>query len=102
MRSVLGEEVQVGDECRIEGSYVFEGCKLGNGARIKDSVVGEGVSIAEGAIVENGSLIGSQVRLGKGAKVSGMRVSSEEYDGDVESGDNTRESRSISAAVSGD
>lgn len=92
MRSVLGEEVWVGDECRIEGSYVFEGCLLGNGARVKDSVVGERVNIVEGAVVENGSLIGSRVRLGKGAKVSGMRVSIEEYDGDVEVGDNTRKS----------
>ncbi|GAA5946869.1 hypothetical protein JCM3765_002052 [Sporobolomyces pararoseus] len=89
--SVLGEKVQLGDECRVEKSYVFEGCKLGKGSVIRDSILGEKVVVEEGVIIESGSLVGGGCRLGKGAKLRGARVSIEEYEGDeqVEVGDNS-------------
>lgn len=70
--------------CRVEKSYVFEGCELGKGVVVRDSILGEGVVVAEDVRVEGGSLVGAGCRLGKGARLKGVRVSMEEYDGETE------------------
>jgi translation initiation factor eIF-2B subunit epsilon len=92
--SVLGERVGVSDECRVEKSYVFGGCSLGRGVVVMDSILGDGVEVAEGVSIEGGSLVGAGCRLGKGARLRGVRLSAEEYEGDQEFdiGNNSSES----------
>ncbi|GAA5877759.1 hypothetical protein JCM16303_000227 [Sporobolomyces ruberrimus] len=84
VNSVLGERVTVMEGCRVEKSYVFEGCELRKGVVVRDSILGEGVVVAEDVRVEGGSLVGAGCRLGKGARLKGVRVSMEEYDGETE------------------
>lgn len=90
--SVLGARVTTGSSCHISNSFIFAGAQLGDGCVVKDSVIGEGVEIAPGAVVEGGSLVGAGVVLGKGAKLEGNRVSLEQYEGDVDVRNASRES----------
>jgi mannose-1-phosphate guanylyltransferase len=57
-RSVLHDDVRVGQECEIVESVLAEGTRVEDGARIgPDAVVGHGATIAAGAVVGPGARI---------------------------------------------
>ncbi|KAL8287047.1 hypothetical protein RQP46_004053 [Phenoliferia psychrophenolica] len=83
-RSVLAPDVVVGNECRIEGSYIFDGAVIEDDCVISDSIIGEGAVVGRGSVLTAGTLVGRNVKVGSGARLGGQRVASIECEEDVE------------------
>jgi mannose-1-phosphate guanylyltransferase len=63
-RSILFDNVAVGNEATIVESVIAEGARIGDGARIgPDAVVGAGAQVAAGAVVERGARIEPQQKV---------------------------------------
>ena len=64
IRSVLGPKVTVGPNCRIVGSYLWEGVIVEGGAVIESSIIADGACIRPGVTIGKGCMITSQVTIG--------------------------------------
>lgn len=76
-RSVIGEGAVVEAGASVEGSVVLRGATIGSGAAVRDSIVGPGATIKADAIVTDGSVIGDDIVVASGARLSGQRVPEE-------------------------
>lgn len=72
----------IGQNCTIEGTYIFENARIGDGCVIRDSIIGEGAVVGDGSTIEGGALVGGGTVLGKGARVVGRNVAGVEWDGE--------------------
>jgi mannose-1-phosphate guanylyltransferase len=68
--AVLGADVIVADEARIERSVLWEGVDVGHGAALSGAVVGAGARIGErarlgpGTVIESGAVVPAGTRVG--------------------------------------
>ncbi len=76
-RSVIGDRATVADGASVVASVVLPGASIGPGALVRDSIIGPGATIGADAIVEKGSVIGDDVVVPAGSRVSGRRVPEE-------------------------
>ncbi len=63
-RVVLGRGVSVGEGARVESSVVLDGASIGAHVTVHSSIVGPNVSIGEHCHIEQGVVLGADVRLG--------------------------------------
>lgn len=73
-RSVLGEDVIVGDDAVIDASVILPGAVIGRGAVVLGSIVGAGARIGDEAVLEATSVIGNDVVIDDGRIVAGEKV----------------------------
>jgi mannose-1-phosphate guanylyltransferase len=72
---VLGENVTVGEQARIERSVVLQGSEVGAGCVLTDCIVSAGVRIGERTVVSGGAVLGEGVTVGAdNVLTSGVRV----------------------------
>ena len=77
--TVLGEDVELAADTRVERSVVMQESRLAAGASVEDSIVGPSVSIGYGAVVERDCVIGEGATIDPGQVVSsGARVEANE------------------------
>jgi len=62
--SVIGRNVKIGANCRIENSYVWGDCVLGDGVVLTHAIVANGVTIRAGAKIGAGSVLSFNVTIG--------------------------------------
>jgi mannose-1-phosphate guanylyltransferase len=76
-RSILGAGARVEAGASVRGSVVLAGATLRPGAVVHDAIVGPGATIEAGAVLEEGSVIGDDVVVPAGARLSGAHVPEE-------------------------
>jgi mannose-1-phosphate guanylyltransferase len=72
--SSIGSGCEIGARAVIERSVIWDNVTIGEGASVVDSIVGAGCKIGpsgvlEGAILANGATVGAGVKLGPGTKL---------------------------------
>jgi mannose-1-phosphate guanylyltransferase len=83
--TVRGETVDsvIGAGCTIElgatvsGSVLLAGASVAAGATVRDSVLGPRVRVGAGAVVEGGTVLGDDVVVGDGERLSAVRIPDE-------------------------
>lgn len=56
--AVLGDNVEIGRDVKIERSVIFSNVTIEDGAEIREAIIGENVYIGKGVTIEPGSVIG--------------------------------------------
>jgi len=69
-RTILSDNVTVGDEAVVQNSIIFEETSIGEKAIVEDSVIGERVVIGRGSRIGHGSIIAGQLSIPGGLSVS--------------------------------
>jgi mannose-1-phosphate guanylyltransferase len=72
--SVIGPGAVVEEGATVSGSVVLRGATVRRGSVVRDSIVGPRATIEEGAMVEDGSVLGDDVVVLAGSRVSGERI----------------------------
>jgi mannose-1-phosphate guanylyltransferase len=75
--SWLGPRATVAAGAVVERSVVFAGCAIGAGAVVRDAILGGRVTVGAGAVVDAGSVVGDDVVIPNGARLSGVRIPEE-------------------------
>jgi mannose-1-phosphate guanylyltransferase len=73
-RSVLGDDVAIGEDAVVDASVILAGAVIGAGANVHGSIVGAGAVIGDGARLEPTSVVGNGVAVDAGTVVPGERV----------------------------
>ncbi|MDP1819877.1 MAG: NDP-sugar synthase [Acidimicrobiales bacterium] len=72
--SWIGAGAAVAADGAVHGSVLFPGARVAAGAVVRGSVVGPRAEVGEGAVVESGSVLGDDVVVPAGARLSEARV----------------------------
>ncbi|MEX2293813.1 MAG: NDP-sugar synthase [Acidimicrobiales bacterium] len=75
--SVVGAGARVESGATVCGSLVLAGAVVRAGASVHDSIIGPRVTVEAGAVVQDGSVIGDDVVVAAGERVTGKRVPEE-------------------------
>ncbi len=73
-RSVIGVDVKVEAGATVSDSLVLPGAVIRAGSVVSNAIIGPRVTVEAGAVVEDGSVIGDDVVVRAGTRVSGQRV----------------------------
>lgn len=73
-RSVVSCRVTVERRAAVRGSVLLPGAVVGQGAVVRDTIIGPRAVVEEGAVVDGGSVIGDDVVIPAGARLSGIRA----------------------------
>lgn len=79
-RSVLGYNVIVGKNCKIDESVLFSGCKIEDNVEISHSIIGPNCTVKTKSKVTAGSIVGEGSIIDKGLFVENSLVQSEKPD----------------------
>lgn len=69
--TVLGDNLLVEEEARIERAIVWDGAYVGRGAQISGCTVCNGVMVKDGAKIEEGAVVGDRCHIESGATIRG-------------------------------
>jgi mannose-1-phosphate guanylyltransferase/phosphomannomutase len=69
VRSVIGSNVRVGERAEVLGSVIWDGASIGAEARLKEDVIGFKTKIGNRAVVQVGTIIADESRIGDDAIV---------------------------------
>jgi mannose-1-phosphate guanylyltransferase/phosphomannomutase len=73
--TVLGKNVRVGESAEIEHTVVHDNVYLGPGANVRGSIIGRSSELRQGAHLEEGVVLGDNVRIGAQAVItSGVKI----------------------------
>ncbi len=73
--SVIGDNCEIGQAARVEGSVLWDGVTVGDRAAVRQAVLCSGCTLAEGARVLDGAAVGEGTALGREASVNpGVKV----------------------------
>lgn len=67
--AVLGNDVEVGRNVKIERSVIFSGATIGDGTEIREAIIGENVHIGRGVTIQPGSVIGDNTLIEDFSKI---------------------------------
>ncbi|WP_457752613.1 sugar phosphate nucleotidyltransferase [Thermococcus sp.] len=67
--AVLGDNVEIGRNVKIERSVIFSNVTIEEGAEIREAIIGENVYIGRGVEIEAGSVIGDNTVIEEFSKV---------------------------------
>jgi len=74
-RSVIGDNVVIKSGASVVGSVVWAHTSIGSGARLKESVIGYNVSIGNKAVVQVGTVISDETKIGDEATIrAGVKI----------------------------
>jgi mannose-1-phosphate guanylyltransferase/phosphomannomutase len=74
-RSVIGDNVVIKSGASISGSVIWAHSVIGAGARLKESVIGYNVSIGNKAVIQVGTVISDETKIGDEATVrAGVKI----------------------------
>ncbi len=76
-RSVIGPGCTVAEDATLTEAVVLQGARIGPGARVHRSVVGPRAVVGEGAELLDLSVVGADVELEAGARLTAQRVPDE-------------------------
>jgi len=68
--AVLGARCHVEEGATIEGAVLWQDCQIGKGARLRNCVIASRCSIGEVSEILDGCVVGDDVRIGIGSKLS--------------------------------
>ncbi|XP_062539221.1 translation initiation factor eIF-2B subunit epsilon [Armigeres subalbatus] len=74
--SVLGNGCKIGKDCRISNCFLMDGVEVGDGCTLEHSILGGQVKIGANCNLTNGCVLGEEVELPKGTKVSKLTLQS--------------------------
>jgi mannose-1-phosphate guanylyltransferase len=69
----IGARGVIGNRAQIEGSVLWEDCRIGDGAVIRSSVLARGCTIGEGSVLER-CVLGDGARIHAGAVLTEARI----------------------------
>jgi len=67
--AVLGDDVEIGRNVKIERSVIFSGVTIEDGAEIREAIIGENVHIGRGVVIQPGSVIGDNTLIEDFSKI---------------------------------
>jgi mannose-1-phosphate guanylyltransferase/phosphomannomutase len=74
-KSVIGDNVTVKSGASVSGSVIWSGSVIGEAARLRESVVGYNVVIGNNAVVQVGTVISDETKIGDGATIrAGVKI----------------------------
>lgn len=71
--SVIGRGCSVGGRSRLDGAYLWNGSSVGEGCTLRRCVVGAGTSVGSNSTLVNGALVDAGLSLADGTTVVGPR-----------------------------
>jgi mannose-1-phosphate guanylyltransferase len=72
--SIVGEQVQLGEQAVVEQSVLFDGVVVGNGAQVRSSIVGKAARVEDHAVVIDLSVVGDGAVVPAGTRLVGQRL----------------------------
>ncbi|MEK6954789.1 MAG: NDP-sugar synthase [Candidatus Micrarchaeota archaeon] len=70
----LMHDSQVGKNCAISNSVVFERCKIGENSKIQNSIIDGEAVIGKNSLISDGSVVGYKVAIGGKCHVIGSKI----------------------------
>ncbi|NJD99115.1 NDP-sugar synthase [Thermococcus sp. LS1] len=67
--ALLGDDVEIGRNVKIERSVIFPNVTIDEGAEVKEAIIGENVHIGKGVIIQPGSVIGDNTLIEDFSKI---------------------------------
>lgn len=75
--SVVGPGAHIADGAVVSDAVVFAGARIGPGALVQDAIIGARAQVGAGAVVDGGSVVGDEVRVPEGARLTGVLIPEE-------------------------
>jgi len=69
-RTIIGRHVRIGGNSSVVDSILFDHVEVGRDSSIEGAVVGDSVTVGKGVVIQNGSVISSQVTLRDNVRVT--------------------------------
>ncbi len=73
-RSVVSSGTTIERGASVSGAVLLPGAVVGRGAIVRDAIIGPRAVVEDGAVVDGGSVIGDDVVVAAGSRLSGVRA----------------------------